>query len=41
MRATEKFPTAALAELLHDAETWAELAPGGARLARFVIPADL
>ena len=36
----EKFPTAALAELVFDG-TWRDLAPGAAKLARFVRPRAL
>lgn len=37
----EKFPTAALAVLEFDAEDWAGIAAGGARLRRFVRPRQL
>ena len=37
----EKYPTASLAELSLDIARWADLAPGGARLSRFVRPRDL
>ena len=40
-RVTEKYPTAALAELHFAGETWSALAPGSARLRRCVIPSDL
>lgn len=36
-----KFPTAALAELRFEAQTWKQLEPGGGRLVRFVTPKDL
>ena len=36
-----KFPTAALAVFEIDAGAWHELRPGGARLVRFIRPADL
>jgi phosphohistidine phosphatase len=36
-----KYPTAALAQLSLDADHWADLAPGGCRLERFVRPKDL
>ncbi|MFA5989901.1 MAG: histidine phosphatase family protein [Sphingomonas sp.] len=39
--AEEKFPTAALAELLFDVEDWADIKPGAATLARFIRPRDL
>jgi phosphohistidine phosphatase len=39
-RARAKFPTAAIAAL-HLAQPWPELAPGTARLSRFVIPRGL
>lgn len=37
----EKYPTASLAELTVDVDRWADVAEGGARLARFVRPRDL
>jgi phosphohistidine phosphatase len=37
----EKFPTAALAVLDFDAETWREIGPGQGKLADFVRPRDL
>lgn len=40
-RMLEKFPTAALAVLDFDGRGWEGLSPGGARLARFVLPRDL
>ena len=40
-RVTEKYPTAALAELQFAGENWSELALGSARLRRCVIPSDL
>jgi phosphohistidine phosphatase len=36
-----KYPTAALAQLSCDADHWADVAPGGCRLERFVRPKDL
>lgn len=41
MRMADKFPTAALAVLEFEATGWRELAPGGARLRRFVTPRSL
>jgi phosphohistidine phosphatase len=40
-RMIEKFPTAALCVLDFDAEAWAEIRPGSARLDRFVTPKSL
>jgi len=40
-RLAAKYPTAALAEIATDAEHWADLAPGTARLQRFDRPKDL
>lgn len=40
-RLAEGFPTAALAVLALDLERWRDLAPGAARLERFVRPKDL
>jgi phosphohistidine phosphatase len=40
-RLNEKFPTAAIAVLDFDVETWAEVAERGARLDRFITPKDL
>jgi phosphohistidine phosphatase len=40
-RMTEKFPTAALAEIRLDIPRWWDIAPGRGRLRRFVIPKDL
>ncbi|MXO60106.1 histidine phosphatase family protein [Altererythrobacter salegens] len=40
-RAAEKFPTATLAVLECDIESWADLAPGCARLVHFARPRDL
>jgi phosphohistidine phosphatase len=37
----EKFPTASFAELQFDVARWADVAAGGAHLARFVRPRDL
>ncbi len=37
----EKYPTATLAELTFDVDSWAAVAAGGAMLARFVRPRDL
>lgn len=39
--AEEKFPTASIAELQFDGDGWHDIAPGGARLTRFVRPRDL
>jgi phosphohistidine phosphatase len=36
-----KYPTAALAQLSSDTDHWADIAPGGCRLERFVRPKDL
>jgi phosphohistidine phosphatase len=40
-RLNEKFPTAAIAVMDFDVETWAEVAERGARLDRFITPKDL
>jgi len=40
-RASENVPTGALATLEIDAGTWADVAPGSARLTRFVVPREL
>jgi phosphohistidine phosphatase len=40
-RMTEKFPTAALAEVELDIPRWWDIAPGRGRLRRFVAPKDL
>lgn len=40
-RMGRKFPTAALAVLQFEVEHWADLTPGGGRLAAFVRPKDL
>jgi len=40
-RVAEKFPTAALATLAFDAESWEEVSPGAGRLEEFVIPKNL
>jgi phosphohistidine phosphatase len=40
-RAETKVPTGALATLEADVERWAELEPGGMRLASFVVPREL
>ena len=37
----EKYPTATLAEMTFDVARWADVAPGGATLVRFVRPRDL
>ena len=39
-RVSEKYPTAALAELTFEGANWAELSPGAARLRRCVVPRD-
>ena len=36
-----KFPTASVAELTFDADAWADVAPGGGTLTRFVRPRDV
>lgn len=41
MRMAQKFPTAALAVLKFEGTGWSELAPGDARLTRFVTPRSL
>lgn len=40
-RLAAKFPTAALAEYAVDGGDWSALAPSGARLVRYTVPADL
>ncbi len=40
-RLRRKFPTAALAVIDFDGESWAELEPDAGRLERFVTPAEL
>lgn len=40
-RLRQKYPTAALAVIEAEARTWSALAPGAARLARFVTPKSL
>jgi phosphohistidine phosphatase len=40
-RAETKMPTGALATLEADVERWADLEPGGARVASFVVPRQL
>src|SRR5262249_42409731 len=40
-RAAVNVPTGALAELEADVARWADVAPGGARLAEFVLPREL
>ncbi len=40
-RLEEKFPTAALATLAFDFETWAELEPGSGELVGYVVPREL
>lgn len=37
----EKYPTAALAEMVFDIDTWADLKPRSGRITRFVRPRDL
>ena len=37
----EKYPTASIAELEFDTDTWADVTAGGARLTRFIRPRDL
>lgn len=40
-RVEEKFPTAALAEIVFDVDHWRDVRPGAGRLARFIRPRDL
>jgi len=40
-RVEEKFPTAALAEIVFDVDHWADVKAGSGRLARFIRPRDL
>ncbi|WP_157215622.1 SixA phosphatase family protein [Flavisphingomonas formosensis] len=40
-RVEEKFPTASVAELQFDVDHWADIKPGGGRIARFVRPRDI
>jgi phosphohistidine phosphatase len=40
-RLEEKFPTAALATLEFELETWADLEPGGGELVGYVVPREL
>jgi phosphohistidine phosphatase len=40
-RLREKFPTAALATIVFDSDTWAGLEPGGGELVDYVVPREL
>lgn len=40
-RVEDKYPTAAVAEIVFDAGHWADVAPGAGRLTRFIRPRDL